>query len=1110
MSKEFSLEIFSPELDHPLLAEHHLILQWIQETKPPASYFDKWEASDLKLSKLGLTLDSSAEGGRIQMLRACIEQLEFWQGQVVRLEDSTESDIDRVNLHFHPLWLPVSAHLQHLQLLLVALIRRPIELDVEIVRGLVRWLCRLSGLTSLNAPIGPLFHLLGKYAKETPIDDELRSSMRNLGISWIKDRNKSISKHALELAQCCAVSDAVDLFVAESGAIRPSPVPSPVGNPFILQMLKKAYGLGSDSATNLTIETGPDRFVMVEQSPLAEAHEVVTKLLLEHVALRRMGDLRLEALPTGKLILEMGPRNRGRVLIAAMERASAAILSGAGDLEHETYWRAQYAVVSHAGEIQQLPALIEADEVFDVLLYLATRNQAADEDGSIQKLLDIIKANFGDGSLLTEGQRYVLHLWRCARILIPPFGAPPDEVACATRWIGDRMQFFLIPGEHWTEGVNASLAGLPVEERDRWIALLRHMLTATSARPTAKWQKTSQNLSAAVGHDAIVQMLSLWLPLVLRGRSIPMGPSYISDTRSGGDLMNPENATILRGLLWLIPQLKGRDELVRLIGSVALSAYKKVPGVGPRAVKVGNAAVYALSEIVSSTAIGQLAMLRVRVRFGTAQKEIEKAYDAAAAVLELPRDQVEEMSVPACGLDGVGKRVEMIAGYRAEINVTGSEANLLWFDAHGKHLKSAPAAAKKQDPELFKELQQDLKDVNAMLSAQRLRIDSLFLEQKSWPAKFWREFYVDHPLVGTIARRLIWCVDETPLTVVDGQPMDCDANAVEVKDDAVVTLWHPAGRSVAEVLAWRSRIEELRVVQPFKQAHREVYPITDAERLTATYSNRFAGHVLRQHQFNALCGARRWKNRLRLMVDDFYAPATRELPACGLRAEFWIEGIGQDFGVDSNDSGVYLRLASDQVRFYRTEAAENYAHAGGGGYNSRAAGPGDADVNEPISLDQVPALVLSEVFRDIDLFVGVASVGNDAGWIDGGPGGRYQGYCRSWSFGELENMGQNRKQVLERLVPRLKIASRCQFEDRFLVVRGEYRTYKIHLGSGNIMMSPNDQYLCIVPDSSWRTESSQVYLPFEGDTTLSIILSKAFLLAEDSKIKDPTILHQIR
>jgi hypothetical protein len=34
-------------------------------------------------------------------------------------------------------------------------------------------------------------------------------------------------------------------------------------------------------------------------------------------------------------------------------------------------------------------------------------------------------------------------------------------------------------------------------------------------------------------------------------------------------------------------------------------------------------------------------------------------------------------------------------------------------------------------------------------------------------------------------------------------------------------------------------------------------------------------------------------------------------------------------------------------------------------------------------------------------------------------------------------------------------------------------------------------------------------LPFEGDRTLSIIISKAMLLAEDSKLKDPTITRQI-
>jgi hypothetical protein len=299
------------------------------------------------------------------------------------------------------------------------------------------------------------------------------------------------------------------------------------------------------------------------------------------------------------------------------------------------------------------------------------------------------------------------------------------------------------------------------------------------------------------------------------------------------------------------------------------------------------------------------------------------------------------------------------------------------------------------------------------------------------------------------------------------------------------------------------------VTQPIKQAHREIYLLTDAERNTRTYSNRYAAHVLRQHQFNAVCAARGWKNKLRLMVDDTYPPASKELPGWGLRAEFWIEGIGDDYGTDTNDSGVYLRLSTDQVRFYRTAAAPNLAHAGGGGYGSAATGPGEGDINQPLSLDQIPPLVFSEIMRDVDLFVGVASVGNDPTWQDGGPDGRYRDYWQHYAFGELSGTAATRKQVLERLVPRLKIADRCSFADRFLVVRGHKRTYKIHLGSGNILMEPNDEYLCIVPASRSRGAQDDLFLPFEGDSTLSIIISKALLLADDGKIKDPTITRQI-
>ncbi|UOQ74644.1 DUF7737 domain-containing protein [Hymenobacter cellulosilyticus] len=107
-------------------------------------------------------------------------------------------------------------------------------------------------------------------------------------------------------------------------------------------------------------------------------------------------------------------------------------------------------------------------------------------------------------------------------------------------------------------------------------------------------------------------------------------------------------------------------------------------------------------------------------------------------------------------------------------------------------------------------------------------------------------------------------------------------------------------------------------------------------------------------------------------------------------------------------------------------------------------------------------------------------------------------------------MAKNRKLALERLVPRMKIGKVSEIQDRFLVVRGKRRTYKIHLGSGNILMEPNDQYLCIVPDRSAKTPgAADVFLPFEGDAVLSIILSKALLLMDDDKITDETINRQI-
>ena len=55
-------------------------------------------------------------------------------------------------------------------------------------------------------------------------------------------------------------------------------------------------------------------------------------------------------------------------------------------------------------------------------------------------------------------------------------------------------------------------------------------------------------------------------------------------------------------------------------------------------------------------------------------------------------------------------------------------------------------------------------------------------------------------------------------------------------------------------------------------------------------------------------------------------------------------------------------------------------------------------------------------------------------------------------------------------------------------------------------MEPDGAYLCIVRGG--RTAGGTVFLPFE-DERLSLILSKAFLLAADARISDETILRQL-
>ncbi|MBE9060978.1 DUF4132 domain-containing protein [cf. Phormidesmis sp. LEGE 11477] len=630
----------------------------------------------------------------------------------------------------------------------------------------------------------------------------------------------------------------------------------------------------------------------------------------------------------------------------------------------------------------------------------------------------------------------------------------------------------------------------PIEVRAAWVHLLNQCNRAPGSKPSKTWLKAVSSELEIIGKDSFVRALLSWLPLV------EQQPIVLNEKGRNSFYYN---SYIFKWLMWLGAE-QNNAELAQAIGSLANAAYSKNNEHGSRRISLGNVCVMALGRMQIPQAVEQLSLLKAKVKFTPAQKQIEKALTQVAEREGLTWIEIEEMSVPTYGLTEVGILRETLGDYTAELRVRDTNRVVIsWIRPDGKSQKSVPKAVKDHSAEALKNLKQTVKELRRMLPVQRDRIESIYLQPRTWDFATWRSRYLDHPLVGTLARRLLWQFEsgteekETSHTVgiwqtdrlvnLEGQPIS------ELDDTTRVSLWHPITSDSETIQAWRRQLWEYQIQQPFKQAHREVYLLTPAEEATRTYSNRFAAHILKQHQFKALCDRRGWRYSLQLMIDcNLDSSAVLMLPHWDLQAKFRVEGVGEEYGEDSTDAGTFWHVATDHTSFQLL--------------NSPAA-------IEPLGLSNIPAIVFTEAMRDIDLFVGVASVGNDPNWIDSGNRHQHQTYWHSYSFGDLSATAKTRRQALENLVPKLKkIRDRCSFQDRFLIVKGDIRTYKIHLGSSNILMEPNDQYLCIVRSHNAHAES--FFLPFEGDKTLSLILSKAFLLADDANIKDETIVQQIQ
>ncbi len=104
---------------------------------------------------------------------------------------------------------------------------------------------------------------------------------------------------------------------------------------------------------------------------------------------------------------------------------------------------------------------------------------------------------------------------------------------------------------------------------------------------------------------------------------------------------------------------------------------------------------------------------------------------------------------------------------------------------------------------------------------------------------------------------------------------------------------------------------------------------------------------------------------------------------------------------------------------------------------------------------------------------------------------------------------ESRAQLITALLDDLGLPN-VRTEGHFAYVTGKLADYRVHLGSAVIHIDPGN-YLCIVP-AKWGMTHEKLFLPFadEKDGKISEVISKILLLIADDKIKDESILRQIR
>lgn len=273
-------------------------------------------------------------------------------------------------------------------------------------------------------------------------------------------------------------------------------------------------------------------------------------------------------------------------------------------------------------------------------------------------------------------------------------------------------------------------------------------------------------------------------------------------------------------------------------------------GIHPRS----RVALEALSIVGTDVALMHTDRI-ARTMKGALKANATATLDEIAKSRNLSQEELGDRLVPSLGLDPSGSTWLDFGPRRFRVSFDEGLAPEL-FDEAGTRLPRLPRATKDDDEAkatraiaTFKGFVSDAKKIGP---DQVRRLERAMCAQRTWSAADFRRFFLEHPLMVHLARRLVWLTEDgvTFRITEDRTFAREDDREFSLAEDARVRIAHPI--AIADRVAqWSTLFTDYLVVQPFPQLGRETFTLTGDEKSAHSIA-RFEGREIPGSRFFSL------------------------------------------------------------------------------------------------------------------------------------------------------------------------------------------------------------------------------------------------------------------